>query len=270
VLSCAAGLSASSVAAQADAGDAAPETVLRASDVALFAAFTAGSMALSRLDTRVAYWFRDTARQGNETMHAIAYDATQIHETRLTLAALLVYGIGRLTQSEAVADIGWHTAEAVVATSVVCQVIRGPLGRSRPSRSGLDDPYDFHFLRGFREFDYRAFPSIHASGAFAAATVLVAETARRNPNANWVVAPLSFAFAAAPGYARMYLAQHWASDVFMGAFFGVFYGARVVDYNHDHPDNRFDRFFLGRVPTEGIRLDYRGGKGATLSYGLTF
>jgi membrane-associated phospholipid phosphatase len=201
-------------------------------------------------------------------MRELARSGTQIHETRLTFAALLVYGIGRLTKSDAVADIGWHSAEAVVATSVACQVIRGPLGRSRPSRSGLDDPYDFHYFGGFGNFDYRSFPSIHAAGAFAVATVLVAETARRNPRANWVVAPLSFTVASSPAYARLYLGQHWASDILMGAFIGVFAGQRVVRYSHDHPDNRVDRFFLGNQ-AEGLRI-LPTGRGIQVAFGSWF
>ena len=266
-LYCAAIFSASSLAAQANT-DSGQQTVLRGSDAIWFGAFTAGSVALSRFDTRIAYWFRDTAQQNNEAMRQFANTMTQIHETRLTLGALVVYGLGRLTKSATMADIGWHAAESVVAVSVACQIIRGPLGRSRPSRSGLDHPYDFRYLRGFTEFDARAFPSIHASGAFAAATVLVVETSRRNPRANWVVAPISYALAASPSYARMYLAEHWASDIFMGAFMGVLAGDRVVTYSHAHPNNRIDTSMLGQ-PAEGLTL-VPLGRGARIAYSHTF
>ena len=32
----------------------------------------------------------------------------------------------------------------------------------------------------------------------------------------------------------------------MGSSIGAFYGQRIVDYAHAHPDNRVDRFFLPR------------------------
>ena len=40
----------------------------------------------------------------------------------------------------------------------------------------------------------------------------------------------------------------------MGAFIGGFYGQRVVDYAHAHPDNRVDRLFLGHGLTSGTSI----------------
>ena len=85
----------------------------------------------------------------------------------------------------------------------------------------------------------------------------------------WYVAPLAYTLAAGPGYARMYLGQHWASDVFMGAFLGAFYGRRVVDYSHAHPNNPVDRLFLGRGLTNGASIV--PGKGqVTFSFSARF
>jgi membrane-associated phospholipid phosphatase len=47
----------------------------------------------------------------------------------------------------------------------------------------------------------------------------------------------------------MYLGQHWASDIFAGAFLGTFYGMRVVDYSHTHQRTKVDRLFLGPMKT---------------------
>jgi membrane-associated phospholipid phosphatase len=129
------------------------------------------------------------------------------------------------------------------------------VGRARPKDATpiFEDQYEFHWFNGFRHFQYRAFPSIHSSSAFAAAAAIVAETHYRSPRATWYVAPVVFALASGPGYSRMYLGQHWASDVFMGAFVGVFYAQRVVDYAHAHPDNRVDRLFLGKQAPSGAR-----------------
>ena len=266
-LVCAAILSASSLRAQSDASSVS-KTVFRPGDAVWFGAFALGSVGLTRFDSRIAHWFRDSAQQKNATMNALANNLTKIQETRLTIGGLLVYGIGQLLRSEPTADIGLHVAEAVFTASVASQVIRGPLGRTRPTVSGLDNPYDFQFFRGFSDFDARAFPSIHASSGFAAATVLVAETSRRNPRANWVVAPIATVLAASPCYARMYLGQHWASDILMGGFMGTFAGLRVVSYSHDHPDNRVDRFFLGKH-AHGLMIVPADG-GMQISYGQSF
>ena len=63
------------------------------------------------------------------------------------------------------------------AASLTSQLIRGPLGRTRPINADkpFEDQYDFHFMKGFTHFQQRSFPSIHSSSGFAAASALVAE-----------------------------------------------------------------------------------------------
>jgi membrane-associated phospholipid phosphatase len=161
------------------------------------------------------------------------------------VGGLAIYGIARLGHAPAAADIALHATEAVVLASLSSQLIRGPLGRSRPSETGSTDQYDFHFFEGFGNFQYRAFPSIHSSSGFAAASAIVAETRRRKPAALPYVAAVAYTIALTPGLSRMYLGQHWASDVFAGAFLGTWAGFRVVDYAHSRKRNQLDRFFLG-------------------------
>ena len=76
------------------------------------------------------------------------------------------------------------------------------------------------------------------------ATVLTMELNRRHPSATPYVAPVLFAAGILPGLVRIQLNQHWASDVFAGAFMGVLSGYRVVSYSHAHPNNFFDRTLL--------------------------
>src|SRR5205807_10423538 len=115
-----------------------------------------------------------------------------------------LYGIGRLTKMRTAADVTFHAAEAVAAASAVSQVIRGPLGRSRPRMTDNSDPYDFHFFKGFTNIRYRAFPSIHSASSFAVATVYTLETQRRTPHAVRIVAPVAYALAPGPGTAPLY------------------------------------------------------------------
>jgi membrane-associated phospholipid phosphatase len=245
------------------------KTVLVPKDALIFSAFALGSIALTTADSRIAHWFQAPSQQNNGTMSRLAKDFTKIQETRLTVAGLATYAIGRLSKSEPLADIGLHTTEAIFVASIASQVIRGPLGRSRPHLTNFDDPYDFKAFAGFREFNYRAYPSIHASSAFAAATVVVMETSRRNPRANWYVVPIAYSVAVLPSYSRMYLGQHWASDIFMGAFMGTFTGLRVVKYSHEHADNKVDRFLLGNLRSNGLRVS-GDSRGMTIQYGRTF
>jgi len=93
---------------------------------------------------------------------------------------------------------------------------------------------------------------------------LVAEVQRRNAGATWAVAVPAYALALTPGLSRMYLGQHWASDILAGAFLGTFYGWRIVNYSHEHPTTPVDKLFLGDV--EESR---KTGTGQTISLGWT-
>ena len=237
--------------AQGTAAPAAPAgaPLFTSRDGAVAAGALAASALLSVFDKRIARFFLDTSlahvRLGNRLDHTF----THANETTLTAAGILAYGVGRLTRSSTFTDVAFHATEAIVGASLSAQVVRGPIGRSRPGVTGFQDQYDFHWFRGFTSFDYRAFPSIHSGSAFAVATVLVAETARRRPAANWIVAPIAYGLALTPGLSRMYLGKHWASDIASGAAVGTLVGLKVVRYSHAHPGNRLDRTFLPRRAT---------------------
>lgn len=238
-------------------------------DGAIAFGFLAASAGLSIFDVRIAHWFSDTSLTHVREGQRLDDIFTHVNETTLTVGGLLVYGVARLTKANDVADVAFHMAESVAAASLTAQVIRGPLGRTRPDSTHppFDDQYEFHFMKGFTHFEQRAFPSIHSSSGFAAASALTAEIKRRKPSAVWFVAVPAYALALTPGLSRMYLGKHWASDIFSGAFLGTFYGWRVVDYSHDHPTTRIDRVFLGTVKRTRISAE-RGG--LTFSWNAAF
>ena len=193
-------------------------------------------------------------------LHDFSLNVSKAQETTLTVASILTYGIGRLSKQRTIADVGLHSAESVILASLASQLIRGPLGRTRPHEAGDTNQYDFHFGKGFTSFDHRAFPSIHTSSGMAVATVLTMEMQRRHVAATPYVAPVLFAAGILPGLSRIQLDQHWASDVLAGALMGVFAGYKVVSYSHDHPNNRFDRVLLRMSampdPYGGWRVGY--------------
>ena len=216
------------------------------SDAWWSAAFLAGSLVLSTRDDEIAAGWNNTEHR-SASRDRLARNFAKVQEGSLTVGNLALWGIARLTKMDGVADVTLHAAEGVIIGSLASQVIRGPLGRSRPHVTEYKDQYDFKPLRGFREFQYRAFPSIHTASSFAVATVYTLEAKRRNPTAAWIVGPLVYTLAAGPGVSRMYTGQHWASDILAGAFMGTLAGAKVVRYNHDvRPDNRVNRFMLGQ------------------------
>ena len=204
----------------------------------------AGTAVVSGFDLRVARWARSANVQGDSSRHELVGDLTRVNETPLMLAALATYGVGRVAGSHTTADVGLHTLEALVLTTTVSQAVRGVFGRTRP-RASQDDPFRFKPGTGFSGFETRSFPSLHTAAAFATATALVGEIQVRRPAATKVAAPLIYTAALVPGLTRLYLDQHWASDIVAGAFVGALLGSRVVGYAHSHRRTRLDRTLLG-------------------------
>jgi membrane-associated phospholipid phosphatase len=231
------------VAAQAQA-DTVDKTFFTKRDAVKAGAILATSAVVSVFDKRIAHWTQTSSVQGSSSRHDLADNLTVVNETPLTIGAFAVYGIGRLAGNETIADVGLHTTEALVTTVALAEAIRGPLGRSRP-RESLDNQYHFKVGRGFTDFAARSYPSIHAAAAFATATSLVGELRIRKPGAVPYVAPVLYTAALVPGFTRMYLNQHWASDIVAGTFMGAMIGSKVVKYAHTHKRNKIDSALLG-------------------------
>ena len=64
-----------------------------------------------------------------------------------------------------------------------------------------------------------------------------------------------YAAAAMPGLSRMYLDQHWATDVFMGGVFGTVLGSRLVHYAHTSPKGAGPKWLVRSM----IAPDAHGG-----------
>ena len=233
--------------ASAQTADSARVPLFTRRDAAFIALFSVASIAATRIDSRVAHRVARAEFQGRSSLQNTADAFGLLNEKSLFLAGVAGYGISRVIGgvNAPATDISLHVAEAVLISTVFNTAIRGTLGRSRPFITNGDDPYDFNFGKGFRNFDYRAFPSIHASSSFATAAVLTAETRRRNPSAAKWVGIASYGIAAMPGLARIYIGKHWTSDVVMGAFVGTLTGLKVVRYEHGK-STWIGRHLLGR------------------------
>jgi membrane-associated phospholipid phosphatase len=237
-------LAAQSVSAQvADTASHGDKTFLTKRDLAISGVALGATALLSIWDPDIAKASQGSQYQ-SESLHRLALNISKVNETTLTIAGIATWGVARLVKSPDVADIALHATESVVLASVASQLIRGPLGRTRPNYAGDTAQYNFHFFQGFSAFKYRAFPSIHTSSSMAVATALTMELHQRHQKVTPFVAPVLFAAALLPGLSRIQLDQHWASDIVSGAFMGVFAGYKVTRYSHDHPNNWFDRKLL--------------------------
>ncbi|HET9731033.1 MAG TPA: phosphatase PAP2 family protein [Acidimicrobiia bacterium] len=240
--------------------DAPQKTFFTSRDLVSTGVAAAVTVGIMQFDKKIARWTQTPSVHGSSTRANAVNSLTKINETPLGIASVLTYGIGRLTGSKTTADVGLHWAEALFMTDVISEAIRGPIGRARP-RVSPDDPFNFKFWGGFTDFDRRAFPSLHSAVGFATAAALLGEIRERHPSATWYAGPLLYTFAVIPGATRMYLNQHWASDVFAGAFVGQLIGSRVVHYAHTHKRTKLDRALLAT----SVMPDGYGGTRVTVS-----
>lgn len=230
-----------------------------ASSVAL-----AATVGVSHFDERIAQWARSPSIQGGTSRHDLVEKLTVVNEVPLTIGAVAVYGVGRLFGSDVTTEVGLHATEALVLTVVASEMIRTPLGRTRP-RESQADAYKFTFCGGFTDFAKRSYPSLHAAVAFATASVLTGELHHREPGAVPYVAPVLYGAAMIPGITRIYLDQHWTSDVIAGAFLGTLLGSRVVSYSYSHRPSKFQRALLAdRIGPAG-----HGGLMISIGFGTT-
>lgn len=224
--------------------DTADKTFFTRRDLVRTGAIVVGTAAVSLFDERIARWTQSARVQGGTSRADLVDNVTVVNEMPLTFGSFAAYGVGRLVGSETLADVGLHTTEALLLTVAITEVFRVSLGRDRP-RVSPDNAFNFNPGRGFTEFSARSYPSIHAAVAFTTASALVEELRLRKPGAVKVVAPILYSAALIPGFTRMYLAQHWASDVAAGTFAGLMLGNKVVHYAHTHRRSTLDRKMLG-------------------------
>ena len=265
-------LSASLLAASAAAQDPSPgpgdtvgvgisrDPLFTARDGWLAGGFVLGTLLLFPVDKRVAKELQLPRNQANRFFRHQATNVRLVTEHAFWIGGAL-YVVGRATDDERMADLGWHGTEAILAGIAITGLGKGLVGRARPYVN-IDDPADFKLGRGFRHEEYRSFPSGHTLTAFAAGAAVTAETARWWPKQKWIIGTAMYGGATLTGLSRMYNNRHWASDVMMGAAIGTFAGNKIVRYHHSHPKNRLDRIILG------VRLVPGAGEGIRLSLSL--
>jgi undecaprenyl-diphosphatase len=121
--------------------------------------------------------------------------------------------VGLIHDNKALKQKAAYTAAALILNTASTTLLKNMVKRERP----------YHTYTGIFpdkiKSDY-AFPSGHTSSAFTTATSLALATKK------WYVAVPAFAWSAGVGYSRIYLGQHYPSDVIMGALVGT--GSAII------------------------------------------
>ena len=233
-----------------DSAQASTEPLFTARDVFFAGSVIFATLAVAPLDKAVADYLQGSP-QTNRFFRKLSVTVEAIAQPGAFLIGAGLYGIGRLTDNDEMAALGLHGTEAIVFGLLLTNAIKVGAGRQRPYVD-RDHPHDFGFMRGWKQEQYRSFPSGHTLIAFAAAAAVTEETRRWWPSSVWYVGPIMYGGATLVGLSRMYNNRHWASDVMIGGLIGTFSGLKVVKYHYTHPDNRLDRWFLGaRIVPEG-------------------
>src|SRR5687767_258620 len=214
-----------------------------AGDAVLAAGFIVATAAAVPADKWFTRELQDEARQANRFMQATATGARFWGNPGALIAGGGIYLAGAASGNRRVQDLGLHAVGSVVVANVITVGIKTVAGRARPYVD-TSNTRNFQLFRGLRDENYRSFPSGHSTAAFAFASIVTSETSHWWPGARWPVGAVTYGTATLTALSRIYNQKHWASDVIVGAAIGTITGIKLFRYQHSHPDNRIDRFFL--------------------------
>lgn len=170
---------------------------------------------------------------------------SELGDTRSAIPLALGFGaVGLLTGSTREKETATLLAEALITSGTWTALIKAASGRERPREldgevadwTGPGSVFSDERTAGER---FRSFPSGHATGAWAAATILANQYPRYG-----VVPIVAYTSAGAISYSRIALGAHWLSDVVVGGLIGygcakqVFSSHRGVHDMADEPSWR--------------------------------
>ena len=152
--------------------------------------------------------------------------------------ALTMYLVGKGTGNSKARETGFLGAEAIAHSQIVALVLKTATQRERPLDFQANGSGGVAFGNGGNSF-----PSGHAAGSFALATVFAYQYGREH---RWVPYA-SYGLASIVSASRLSAQQHWVSDLFVGSTLGFLIGRYVYKTHHDP---RID----GEVPTRADRV----------------
>jgi membrane-associated phospholipid phosphatase len=179
-----------------------------------------GYVALAAIAT--APWDREGINNGFNIPTALFESGNAIGQFAFQASAgLATYGIAKAIKNPKGAAVGRDIVRAQILSQVLVQTLKYSVRRERPDGS-----------------NNKSFPSGHSASAFATATVL-------QRHYGWKVGVPAYALGGYIALARMAWNRHHATDVVMGAGFGIA-SARTVTMSMAKT-----RFSVGVQPTTG-------------------
>lgn len=193
------------------------------------AAFLGGALATAVLTTQFdGSLARDAQASGDLAGWRTVSSIGAIAPVALPVA---LFATGLVVRQSEWTNLGREGVEAFALSGVATTLIKGLVGRERPSVANGDiDVYKPG--QGFANNAFASFPSGHTTVAFAVATALAAGTVDDTRWVHRTVSILGYTGATAVGLSRMYTNNHWASDVVAGAAIGITSGLAVVRFDH--------------------------------------
>ena len=173
----------------------------------------AGTAGLIVADPHAMPYFRSHARNLDDVNDT--FDAPITSAEVIALPASLMLA-GYMRHDSYQVGTALLAGEAYADSAVVDLAIKAITRRKRPSDVSTGAPFNDTFFSGGKSpFKGSSFPSGHAAGAFAVATVVAARyhTHRWVP---WAV----YGFATAISFSRVTSSSHFPSDIFLGAALG--------------------------------------------------
>jgi membrane-associated phospholipid phosphatase len=117
--------------------------------------------------------------------------------------------VGFIKKDKKLQRQGWQTVGGLAINTIVTQGLKYTIKRDRPY-----EQYPF-LINPYQIESDKSFPSGHTSTAFAVATSLSLQYKK------WYVVVPAYAWASSVGYSRLYLGEHYPTDVLAGATIGA-------------------------------------------------
>jgi membrane-associated phospholipid phosphatase len=178
--------------------------------------------AVSLVAIAAAPWDREGVNNGFNIPTTVFQSGNVIGQFAFQVAAgFATYGVGKVTHNQKAAYVGRDIVRAQLLSQAMVQTLKYTVRRNRPDES-----------------NDKSFPSGHSASMFATATVL-------HRHYGWKVGLPAYALGGYVAMARMAWNRHHATDVVMGAGFGIASARTVTMSMHG------SKFNIGVQPQVG-------------------